>query len=79
MSDERVIGKARRYGFLGPVASSFTLCWLASHRGRLRSLILGGRRLVVIVAWDSKGTERNPRRTDAEVEAIRLITYGPRN
>lgn len=66
----------RAFGFLGPVSSCFTLAWLASHRGRLHSLFLGGKRLSLYVVWDSQGS-RLVEHDDAEVDAIRRLTYGP--
>lgn len=75
--DERTLeGENRVAGFLGPQSSSFTLAWLAGHRDRLRTLILGGKRLSVLVVWDRKGTQE-VHRTEAEVDAIRTIVYGP--
>jgi hypothetical protein len=76
LSDERTVsGKNRAAGFLGPLASSFTLAWLASHRGRLRTLLLGGKRLSVLVVWDTKGAAlvEHP---EADVVAIRQLVHG---
>lgn len=77
IADECVLAPTRNrlWGFMGPVASSFTLAWLATHRGRLRTLILGGRRLSVLVVWDRKGTEELDH-SEAEVDALRTIVYG---
>lgn len=76
--DERTlrIGGNRAFGVLGPVSSCFTLAWLATHRKRLRTLLLGGKRLSVLVVWDRKGSEKVPH-DDAEVLALRRIVYGP--
>lgn len=75
--DERVLsGKYRTVGVLGPRASSFTLAWLATHRDRLRTVLLGGKRLSVLVVWDKRGAETVVR-TDAEVDALRTVVYGP--
>lgn len=74
--DERSIGRNDRVaGVLGSRGSTFTLAWLASHRDRLRTLILGGHRLSVLIIWDRKG--RTPtERSDADMEAIYQLTYG---
>lgn len=63
-------------GYLGPWSSCFTLAWLASHRDRLRSLILGGKRLTILVVWDTAGT-RDAARSDEDVDAIRTLVNGP--
>jgi hypothetical protein len=77
LTDERTLRtKHRVVGFLGPVSSSFTLAWLASHRGRLRTFLLGGKRLSVLVAWDTEGT-RTVERDDADVAALRYVVLGP--
>lgn len=67
----------RTIGVLGPLASSFTLAWLATHRGRLRTLVLGGRKLSVLVVWDRAGRTLVDH-DDDEVAALRRIVYGPR-
>lgn len=75
-SDERTVeSKYRVAGFLGPRSSSFTLAWLAGHRERLRTMIVGGRRLSVLVLWDRRGPEEVAW-SDADVEALRQIVYG---
>lgn len=77
LADEHTIdGRGRLWGFLGPVASSFTFAWLATHRGRLRTLVIGGRRLSFLVVWDSKGDDLVDH-DDDEVDAIRRLVYGP--
>lgn len=77
-ADERTInGRYRAAGYLGPVMSSFTLAWLASHRARLRTFLLGGKRLSVLVVWDTKGA-RKVGQSDADVEAVRQLVYGDR-
>lgn len=74
--DERtVLHGSRMFGLLGPVSSSFTLAWLASHRGRLRTLILGGRRLSLLVVYDTQGS-RKVEHSDREVDAIGRLTFG---
>jgi hypothetical protein len=74
--DERTVsGKYRAAGYLGPLSSSFTLAWLASHRGRLRSLLLGGKRLSILVVWDTEGSEDVDHPT-ADVVAIRQLVHG---
>lgn len=60
----------------GPLTTSLTLAWLASHRGRLRSLIFGGHRLSVLVVWDRKGREL-VERSDEDVAALARVVYGP--
>jgi hypothetical protein len=76
MRDDRTITRGERaIGFLGPQSSSATLAWLASHRGRLHSFILGGRRLSLWVGWDSKGSEYVDR-SDDDVAAIYQLVYG---
>jgi len=78
MKDERTVpGRYRTAGFLGPISSCFTLAWLASHRDRLHTLLLGGKRLSLLVIWDRKGAAL-AERTDAEVDAIRTLVYGER-
>lgn len=77
--DERTVtGKYRTLGFLGPKSSSFTLAWLATHRDRLRTLVAGGKRLSVLVIWDTQGA-RQLHHDEDEVEAMRRIVYGPEN
>lgn len=74
--DEHTIsGKYRTAGVLGPVSSCFTLAWLASHRGRLRTLLLGGKKLGVLVMWDSQGGKTVDRSADDE-RAIAQLVYG---
>lgn len=75
--DERVVrpGQHRIAGFLGPISSSFTLAWLASHHERMRTLILGSKRLSVLVIWDTRGSATQPH-SDADVAAITQLTYG---
>jgi hypothetical protein len=76
-TDERTIRREWSvFGFLGPRASSFTLAWLATHRGRLRTLIAGGRHLSVLVIWDRQGGRR-VERTDEEIAALRVVVNGP--
>lgn len=58
------------------VHTSALLVWLASHRGRLRSLVLGGKHLSVIVLWDSAGNCK-VHRTEAEENAMGVIVHGP--
>jgi hypothetical protein len=65
----------RVIGYMGKRASSFTLAWLASHRDRLRTWIVAGHRLSVLVIWDDQGT-RKVERNDADLEAIEQLTYG---
>lgn len=78
--DEHTIRRERGpIGFLGPISSSLTLAWLASHRGRLRTLIVGGQRLSFLVIWDRQGNTSCPERTDVEVEALRTVVFGPRS
>lgn len=75
--DERVIRRdTGPIGYLGPFSSSFTLAWLATHRDRLRTLILGGRRLSVLLIWDTKGGTYVDH-DDEEVAAIKRLVYGP--
>jgi hypothetical protein len=77
MMDERALTRRNRIiGFLGPRSSSFTLAWLATHRDRLRSMVLGGKRLTVLVIYDRRGAELVPH-DDVELEAIRRLVYGP--
>lgn len=76
--DETVIeGRYRAFGLLGPFSSTVTLVWLATHRGRLRTLLLGGKRLSVLVIWDTAGA-RLVKRSDVDIEAMRQIVYGDR-
>lgn len=75
-TDERVATRwDRTAGYLGPRASTFTLAWLASHRDRLRTLILGGKRLSVLFIWDTKGAQE-AERTDPDMDAIYQLVYG---
>jgi hypothetical protein len=48
---------------------------LATHRDRLRTLVLGGRRLSLLVIWDQQGATAVDH-SDAEVDAIATIVYG---
>lgn len=74
--DERTVRSFYRVGgYLGPWSSSLTLAWLAAHRERLHSLILSGKRLSLLVIWDTKGTQ-DACRSDADVEAIRTLVNG---
>jgi hypothetical protein len=74
--DEHIFtGVSRAVGLLGPRSSSFTLAWLASHRDRLTTLMLGGKRVVLLLIYDKKGGA-NVERTDGEVAAIGTIVYG---
>lgn len=74
--DEMTLTRGDRViGYMGKIASSFTLAWLASHRGRLRTWIFGGRRLSLLIVWDDQGN-REVDRTDADLEAIRRLTFG---
>ena len=66
----------RAVGFLGPTSSSFTLAWLATHRDRLRTFIAGGKRLSVLIVWDTRGAQTVDH-DDDEVDAIARIVYGP--
>lgn len=76
-ADERTLTyRDRTIGFLGAMSSSFTLAWLATHRDRLRSFILGGPRLTVLVVWDTRGA-RPVDHSDVEVDALAVIVYGP--
>lgn len=73
---ERAVGRGERvWGYFTGRKASFTLAWLATHRDRLRLLVLGGKRLSLIVLWDDKGMERVDH-SDAEVAALRTIVYG---
>ncbi len=60
----------------GSVSTCLTLAWLATHRGRLRSLVLGGHRLSILVVWDCKGREEL-KHSEEEVAALTRIVYGP--
>jgi hypothetical protein len=78
ITDERTMRTEHRVaGYLGPRSSSFTLAWLASHRERLRTLLVGGKRLSVLVIWDTQGA-REVDRNDADVEALRQVVLGDR-
>lgn len=68
-------GKYRRAGVLGPFSSSLTLAWLATHRDRLTTVLLGGKRLCVLAAWDSGGSA-SVEHSDAEIDAIHQLVYG---
>lgn len=63
-------------GLLGPRSTSFTLAWLARHRGRLHSLLLGGRRLTLLVVYDSGGAKPTPRPSELEVACLRVVING---
>lgn len=79
LHDERTLtGKYRSVGFLGPWTSSFTLAWLASHRDRLRTLVLGGKRLSVLVIWDTRGGQVVDR-SEADTAAVYQLVYGDRS
>lgn len=67
--------RGRALGVLGARASSMTLAWLASHRDRFRTVLLGGHRLSVLVIWDRRGGEKVDRSGDDE-RAIYQLTYG---
>lgn len=75
--DERIrtLPGGRMLGLFGHLASSFTLAWMASHRGRLRTILIGGRRLSIILSWDTKGREKVERDQDT-LDAIYTLTYG---
>lgn len=74
--DEHVLnGENWIVGFLGPLASTFTLAWLASHRGRLRSIVLGTKRLTILVSYDTKGGE-DADRSGEVLDAIYTLVYG---
>lgn len=76
IGDERSLnGRYRMAGLLGPMSSTFTLAWLASHRDRLRTLALGGKRLSVLVVWDTKGLALADR-SDDDVDAVYQLVYG---
>lgn len=66
----------RVWGYFTHRKASFTLAWLATHRDRLRLLVLGGKRLSVLIVWDEKGAETVDH-DDAEVLALQRIVYGP--
>lgn len=73
LGDERSVEwRGRMAGLLGPVSSAFTFAWLATHRDRLRTLVLGGYRLSIFVLWDTKGAAR-VHRTDAQIEALKTL------
>lgn len=63
-------------GVQGPPTTEFTLTWLAFHRNRLWSAILGFKHLTFIVIWDTKGGEYAPEKTDADIAAMRQIVFG---
>lgn len=74
--DEHVLnGENWIVGFLGPLASTFTLAWLASHRGRLRSVILGTKRLTIFVSYDTQAGA-DAAREDSDLDAIYSLVYG---
>jgi len=70
------IGRHRMLALHGARASSLTLAWLATHRDRLRSLVFGGKRLSVLVVWDTKGAT-DVEHDDIEVACIKRIVEGP--
>ena len=75
-ADERTItGRYRTAGYLGPWSSSITLAWLASHRGRLHTLLAGGKRISMLVIWDTRGAEL-VKRSEADVAAIDTLVNG---
>lgn len=77
LTDERSISTEHRVaGLLGPRSTSFTLAWLARHRGRLHSLLLGGRRLTLLVIYDHGGAEPAPRPSELEVACLRVVING---
>ena len=61
----------RRYEAAGAYLTGLTLCWLAAHRW-IRSLLLGGKRLTVLVLWDPKGAAAADI-GDADLDAIRQL------
>lgn len=66
---------SRTVALCGHKASSFTLAWLATHRDRLRTLVLGGKRLSILIVWDEKGSEQ-VEHSDAEIDALAMIVRG---
>lgn len=60
---------------MGPKVSSYTFGWLAAHRGRLRTLMIGTTRLVFIVARDSS-PDTPSENAPADLEAIAQLVYG---
>lgn len=76
--DHTLTGRLRTVGWLGPVSSCFTLAWLATHRDRLHTFVLGGKRLSVLVIWDERGEEL-ANRSEADVDAVRQIVRGDKD
>lgn len=66
----------RTISLLGARPSSVMLVWLASHRNRLQTLVLGGHRLSILVVWDRDG-QKLVDRSEAEIAAMALVAYGP--
>lgn len=65
----------RMIGLLGHRQSSFLMAWLASHRGRLSTLILGGHRFSLALFYDNAGSKQVSR-SKADEHAIYQLTYG---
>ncbi len=64
----------RRFELAGERSTTLTLAWLAAHR-RLRALVLGGKRLTVLVLWDPAG-DADAGYTAADEDAMYQLTYG---
>lgn len=77
LADRHTVSSGDRIlGFLGPVSTGFTLCWLARHRGRLRTFVAGGKYLSVLVIWDRNGSLPPPKPTQREIDAVRVLAFG---
>lgn len=77
MKNERTVSVGNRmFGFLGPRASVTTFAWLALHRDRLKTLIVGGTRLSLILVYDQGGKGSVMPVSEAEEKAIRTIVNG---
>lgn len=63
----------RVVAIMGPFMTSFTFAWMAAHRGRIRSVLLGGHRFGVIFFWD-KGAGEEHNTTELDIAAIRVLT-----
>lgn len=64
-------------GVFTGVGASVLCGWLARHRGRLRILLFGGKKLSVLVIYDREGSRELPAITLEEAEAVRVLATGP--
>lgn len=73
MKDRKIQKGDRMLGLFGHRGSQITAAFVALHRNRLTTLLIGGKRLSFMVVWDSKASESVVPLSETEAAALRVL------